>query len=110
MAQTDINCPECGELCPRDGDGVPRHDCPVKGDAGSVMPRVASSNGQRTIRLPDGEFFRLNCKGTQLRVCVRDMFRREAATLLSKQDAERLKESIERWLVTENLGIGAIND
>lgn len=32
-------CPECGDLCPRDSDGVPRHDCPVKGDAGSAMPR-----------------------------------------------------------------------
>jgi len=38
---------------------------------------------------------------------VRDMHRREAATILTKRDAERLKESIERWLATENLGIGA---
>jgi len=104
---SDIHCPECGELCPRDSDGIPRHDCPVKGDAGSVMPRVVSSDSQRTIRLPDGEFVRLNCKGVQLRICVRDMCRREAATILTKRDVERLKESIERWLATENLGIGA---
>lgn len=39
IIQPPAICPECGDLCPRDHDGVPRHDCPVKGDAGSETPR-----------------------------------------------------------------------